>query len=322
MPRPTLLLLSFAAACSVPRVDEQAPAVPAPPVPLPDARHGHRIEAVRGALLAFGGYGDADADDERGQRAAFWLPDGGAAWTRVAPLPLPRAFFGSAATADAVFAIADGVDRFDLRTRTWSTVIAPGAVLGPARLPRSHFATATLGERAFVLGGYPIENSDLLALDLREHTVERLEPPPGFLPGDHFHFLAALRGELHVAGGLDARTFSPRREHHVRRGGRWITLPPPPEGLWAKFGASAVVGDRWHVFGDFGHHVFDAAAGTWSPRAPLPFAIVMPVAVVRGGSIWIVGGGRVGGAPIDLLEYRIAADRWVEPAPRAASPRR
>ncbi len=314
-----LLLLVAATACTggarVAPPPLPAPAAAAgPPARLPDARHGHRVEVVPGGLFACGGFGDADAADDRGARAAFWLADGGARWERCADMPLPRAFFGSAATADAVFAIGDGVDRFDLRARTWNTVIAPGA------LPRSHFATATLGDRAFVLGGYPLERSELVAIDLVQLTTERLAPPPGFEPGDHFHFLAPLRGELHVLGGLDVATFRPRREHWVRRGGRWLALPPPPAGLWAKFAGSAVVGDRLHLFGDFGHHVFDAVTGAWQQRAPLPFVVVMPATVVRGRSLWIVGGERIDNSPVGLLEYSIDADRWTvhTPATRAA----
>jgi N-acetylneuraminic acid mutarotase len=90
-----------------------------------------------------------------------------------------------------------------------------------------------------------------------------------------------------------------------------VALQQPPAGLWAKFAGSAVVGDRLHLFGDFGHHVFDAATGQWQTRAPLPFALVMPAVVARGGSIWIVGGERLDNTPIGIVEYEIAADRWL-----------
>jgi hypothetical protein len=275
------------------------------PAPLPGPRLGHRVEIVTDGLLACGGFGNTDVGDDRGARATWWLADGTSSWRRCADMPRPRAFFGSASHGGAVYAIGDGVDRFDIGAGTWQPTIAGGV------LPTSHFGVASGGGRVWVLGGYPVEHSACFEVDLERGRAERREPPPGFTPGDHFHFLAWLRGELHVMGGLDVATFQPRREHWVRRSGVWVALQQPPAGLWAKFAGSAVVGDRLHLFGDFGHHVFDAANGQWRTAAPLPFPVVMPAVVARGGSIWIVGGERLDNTPIGIVEYEIAADRWI-----------
>ena len=309
-PLPTLLVF-FAAACSAHGPDAAPTPPAAPPVPLPGSRHGHRVEALPGGLLALGGFGNANAADDRGARATFWLADGAPAWRRCADMPTPRAFFASVVHDGAVLAIGKGVDHFDVATTTWQPLVAPGT------LPDSHFGAALVDGRIWVLGGYPLERSAFTEVDPVARTVERREPPPGFAPGDHFHFVVALRGELHVVGGLAAATFQPQRQHFVRRGGRWRALPPPPPGLWAKFAGSAVDGERLHLFGDFGHHVFDAAAGTWQARAPAPLALVMPATVARGGSLWVIGGVTLEHEPVGLLEYRVAADRWTQhDAPR------
>ena len=273
------------------------------PVPLPQARHGHRVEAVSGGLLAFGGFA-ADASGERDECACFWLGPGSAQWQRRADMRHGRAFFGSAVVDGSVFAIGEGVERYDAAADRWIEVVPAGA------LPRSHFAAAAVGRELFVLGGYPLEQSAFFAVDTASGAVRREEPPPGFTPGDHFHFLAELGGELHCAGGLDVATFAPRREHWVRRHDAWVALPAPPAGLWAKFGGQAVTGGRWYLFGDFGAYRYDPDAQQWTACAPWGRALVMPGVVAVGDAIWIVGGMQVEGHGNVLLEYRPAQDAW------------
>jgi hypothetical protein len=244
-------------------------------------------------------------DDARGTRECFFLPRGGASWQRRAGMQHGRAFFGSAVIDGSVYAVGDGVERYDASADRWVEVAPPGA------LPESHFAAAAVGRELFVLGGYPLERSAFFAVDAATGAVQRQAPPPSFAPGDHFHFAAELAGELHVVGGLDAATFVPRREHWVRRGGEWRALPQPPAGLWAKFGGQAVVGGRWYLFGDFGAWCFDPAAGTWSPRAPWPRSLTLTGVAVADGAIVVLGGfpGEEGGAPVRFV-YDVGADAW------------
>jgi hypothetical protein len=277
------------------------------PVPLPAARHGHRLEALPGGVLCCGGYGRGDeGTPTRGTERVFWLGDGTRAWQRCADMPVPRAFFGSAADGAGALAIGDGIDRYDLAAGSWRTLVPAG------QLPQSHFGAARVGGRVYVLGGYPLECSAFFAVDLATGAVTRQQPPPGFQPGDHFHFLVELQGELHVLGGIEIRPFRARREHWILRGGQWAAEPPPPEGLWAKFGSHANVDGRLHLFGEFGHYVYDPGFRTWTARAPMPFALVMPAVVVRDGVIWIVGGMRVEGEGPVLLAYDPRTDRWLD----------
>jgi hypothetical protein len=301
-------LVFACAACSSPQTPEPAAEpVPQPsltPVRLPVERHGHRVERLPGGVLCCGGYAKSARGKGWDDRAVLWLGDGETEWRARAEMPVGRTFFGSAAVDGGIVAIANGIDRYDAAADLWRTCVPAG------ELPASHFGAAATSETAWVLGGYPLERSAFFEIDLASGKVARQEPPPGFQPGDHFHFVAALDGELHVVGGLDVKTFVARREHWIRRDGRWEAQAPPPAGLWSKFGGCAIRGGRLHLFGDFGHHVYDAAAKTWELRAPLPFPLVMPAAVVLGESIWILGGMRIEGSGPVLLCYDPAADRW------------
>jgi uncharacterized Zn-binding protein involved in type VI secretion len=234
----------------------------------------------------------------------LWLADGARQWERLADLPLPCAFAGSAIAGGSVFALGDGAARFDPARRVFEVLAPEGS------LPQSHFAACALGDAMHVIGGFPVARSGHFVVDARTGKVAQGSPPPDFAPGDHFHFVAALGGELHVVGGLAGDTFAPRRSHHVLREGQWRTLPQPPAGLWAKFGGQAVVGGCLHVFGEFGHHRFDPRTGSWETRSPLPFLLVMPAVTVLDGTIWLVGGMRVEGAGDVLLAYDPERDTW------------
>jgi len=180
-------------------------------------------------------------------------------------------------------------------------------------LPESHFAAAAVGRELFVLGGYPVERSAFFAVDTVSGAIRREPPPPGFQPGDHFHFLAAIGGELHVAGGLDVTTFRPRRQHFVRRDGSWQEQPPPPDGLWAKFGGQAVVHDRWFLFGDFGAFVREPDAPPdeqWRKCPPPPQVTAMPGTVAVGDAVWVLGGMHPEGGHARSLAFDLATLTW------------
>ncbi|MCR9243842.1 MAG: hypothetical protein NXI31_02340 [bacterium] len=294
-----LFVLVFVAAC---RGVAVGPTVAAEP--LPEARHGHRVVALSDRLLCCGGF--APGRDRDVGRRTFELVAGAGAWRPTGDMRQSREFFGAVVIDDEAFAIGDGVERFDAATGTWNVVVPAG------ELPHSHFATAALGREIFVLGGYPVERSAFFVVDIDRGSVTRCVPPPGFEPGDHFHFLAAVGGELHVAGGLDAGPFEPQRQHWVREGatGAWRALPEPPPGLWAKFGGAAVAGDRWYLFGDFGGYCFRSGRG-WQPATGWNGLLAMPAVVTVGEEVRAYG-GLVPGGPRrpELRRYDPTTDRW------------
>ena len=279
---------------------------------MPAPRHGHRVEAIEGGLLAFGGFGDPGLPD-RGARETWWLAPGAGSWQRRADLGRGRAFFSSAVVDGSVYAVGDGVERYDVAADRWIEVVPPGA------LPVSHFAAAALGRTIFVLGGFPADCGGLHAVDLdvagHAATVRDQPSPPGFKPSDHFHVVQALGGRLHVIGGLDVESFEPRREHWILGAGGFEAQAPPPSGIWAKFTVQAVVGDELYLFGDSGSWRFEAATGRWARRAAPGRTLVMAPSVAIDGTIWVVGGMEVGSDRSPLLAYDVAADAWRDAAP-------
>ena len=287
------------AACTV-----WTPAVPWRPIPLPDARHGHRIEPCAGGLLAFGGSTPGARDSGRD---VFWLAPGATSWQAKAPMQRSRNFFASVVVEGDVYAVGGTVERFDPAANAWRTIAADD------RLPESHFAAGRDGREILVLGGYPIERSGCFAVSVDTGAVRAVAPPPGFEPGDHFHFAANVGGELHVVGGIDVAVFETQPVHHVRRQGEWVALTPPPPGLWAKFGDDVVHGGQWWLFGEFGGWCYTPESG-WQERAAGEDLVAMPVLAAVGGELWRIGGMPVEGPRRPLLRrYEIGADRWRAP---------
>jgi len=279
-------------------------------VALPAPRHGHRIERVDGGLLSFGGFGDASVPD-RETRQTFWLATGAKAWQRRADMNVGRAFFSSVTVDGVVHAIGEGVERYDAAADRWTSVLPADG------LPRSHFAAAAVGRTIYVLGGYGAEGTEMSVIDLDGPKLRREAAPPGFDLGDHFHFVHALGGRLHVIGGLDGEKFEPQTEHWILTDVGWKAQPAPPPGLWAKFSVQAAVGDKLYLFGDFGAFCFDAKASSWTPRAKLEPMLVMPQAVGIEDVIWVIGGDQVeGSAGRLLLAYDIDKDSWRPAAAR------
>jgi hypothetical protein len=288
------------------------------PIPLPAPRHGHRIERVDGGLLCFGGFGNPAAPS-RESAQTWWLAPGAQQWERRADMAVGRSFFGSAVVEGDVYAIGDGVERFDRRADRW-THMATGE-----GLPRTHFAATAVGSTIYVLGGYGGDTMKLCAVDATTGERRFLPAPPRFKRGDHFHILQALGGQLHVIGGLDGESFVPKTEHWVMTNPTaspdappaecWSAAAPPPAPVWAKFAVQVVADGRLYLFGDFGAFRFDARKKAWTSRAPLPVTIVMPQAVALGGVIWVIGGERVDDARRRsrlLFRYGIAHDAWTD----------
>ena len=280
------------------------------PVQLDHERHGHCVEPLGEGLLLFGGIGKATGG--RGTNETFWLGPGDEQWQPRANMNQGRTFASSLVYNGSVYSIGGGIERYDADEDRWVTVLAPGS------LPRTHFAAAASGSTLFVLGGFPVQ-SHLLIVDLEAATVEQAEPPPGYRPGDHFHFLAVVDGRLHVLGGLtgyDADNEEPLEEqgdHWVRDGEAWQARADAPAFVYAKFAVEAVRDDTLYLFGDFGGFAYDASRDTWSERGDLPRVVCMPGAVLGEEALWVVGGWAVEAPKARLLmRYDFGRDAWTD----------
>ncbi len=209
---------------------------------------------------------------------------------RRANMSRERAFFGSARIGDTVFAIGENVESYDFARDKWSEVVPAG------KLSRSHVGAAAIGRELFVLGGYGSSEAALFVVDTDKRSVRSEPPPPEFAAGDHFHLVVALRGELHVVGGIDGETFEPKREHWVRGKDGWRALPPPPAPLWAKFGAHGVLGEcgpfgeSLYVFEEQSAWRYDSKSEKWTRTTPLGVPLAMPGVATDDRSPALVGG--------------------------------
>lgn len=292
------LILLLATSCAT-----RARLVP-PPVALPQYRHGHRIEALPDGYLCFGGFASGEAD--RGQKATSFLPTGATSWQPRQPLRHPHSFFASTVIDGAVYAIGAAVERYDQEQDRWHVVVPPGT------LPRSHFGAAAVGNQIFVLGGFPKVGTGFHAIDVRTGIVREAQPPPHFQHGDHLHYVCELRGELHVFGGIDGEVSEMHTEHWVRRNDEWHQMPDCPEGLWTKFAAHTVLGDKLYLFSDAGSFRYDPTDNSWLPLATPPAIAAMPVAVHNGTDIYVIGGMQVDRRTHIFWRYDPGTDEFCE----------
>ena len=284
---------------------------------LPHDRHGHRAHVITDHLVVFGGFG-ASARGDRGTRETWIRDRSSGTWRRAADLVVPKSFGASAVVNGTPYALGDDIERYDVEADRWEVVAAVGSV------QKSHFAAAAVGSRIYAVGGYPVDRGGVRVFDTQTRRVTEVPPPPGFGPGDHFHFVANLGERLHVIGGLDGDEFTPKREHWVLLDGAWRAATPPPDALWAKFAIHAVAGDRLFVFTGIGPQrgdalgprrglCYDPHADRWSELAAAPAALVMAATVVIDDRIHVLGGARLDEAPVTIPRvFDIATGRWTE----------
>lgn len=293
MPCMRLLLPVLLAACGA--------TPPTAPTALPEARHGHRIERLDDGYLCFGGFGKS-SDKDRGTKACSMLRDGSREWQPCQPLHHGHTFFASATIGGVAYAIGEAVECYDRERDTWRVVVEPGL------LPRSHFGATALGDQIYVLGGFPKIGTGFHIIDTFSGTVTGAPAPPSFAHGDHFHFVCAMAGELHVLGGIGGGSM--HTEHWVRRNQTWQRLADCPKGLWTKFAAHVVHDGKLYLFSEVGGYCYDPVKATWLPREKPPHLVAMPVAIADGNNIWILGGMQVEQRANVFWRYDIREDRF------------
>lgn len=316
------LILTFLVACSAPVI--QSTPVPPDLAPLPHARHGHRAHFVGDSLYVFGGF--ATAAKGRGSQET-WIQDlGSKEWRQGASLNESKSFFSSTVYKGDLIAIGGSIERYDLEEDRWELLLPAGS------LPHSHFGTARIGQRLFVLGGYPLENSGAFFVDLETLEVTEAPPLPGFSPGDHFHLVAALNGRFHVVGGIDTGPFETLPEHWVLEGDEWRSAAEPPIWLWAKFLTWTVADEKIYAFSGAGRIslapeafglCYDPAVDRWHEVEPSSELLVMPTLVPSEEHLFVIGGRTIeeDWSPSRLEVYDVARDTWSDPAAEVAESR-
>lgn len=283
----------------------RAAAPPLPP-PLDHARHGHAAAIVDQHLCVLGGFSLAAFGRNRGVNDVFVCDLRNGNWSRKSDMPTGRSFAAAVVIDEKIYAIGPGIDVYDVDADRWEPLYEGDT------LPKSHFAAATIGPLIYTVGGFPAENGAVHAFNVEKGDFTPVPDTPGRTPGDHFHIVATLNGQLHVIGGFDGETYRPQKSHWVFDGHAWSEGPSPPSPLDTKFGSYAVVDDVLYVFHLTKVYVYDPATRLWTTRDDgLPVSLAMASATAHGDHIIILGG--IGKDDIRAaFVYDTPERRWLE----------
>jgi N-acetylneuraminic acid mutarotase len=233
------------------------------------------------------------------------------AWQTHAPLPVARTEVSAVAFGREI-AVAGGfledgsssrhVDLYAPAKNTWRR--APDLPAGV-----NHAASASVGGRLYVLGGYGAERS---AFVLVAGVWQKLTlPAPRKAAG-----AAVLGRTIYLAGGVAAGGLARAMLAYDTKRRRWLTLPGPTprEHL-------AVTASRGRVYAIAGRtsglDTNLALVESWAPgekrwrrEAPVPEPRGGTGAAAVGGTIVSVGGEAPGGTLEKVYAYDVARRRW------------
>lgn len=252
-------------------------------------------------------------------------------WTTMAPAPSKRTEVAAAVLNGKIYvvggfnepslsniaklAVSNAVEVYDPQSDAW-TAAAPL----PVRL--HHTATAVIGDRLYVIGGFttgflslwnPVNSA--YRYDPAANTWEDLPPMPtvrGALG------VATIGGKLYAVGGIGGQGNSDAVEVYDPLTDTWsrkAPLPTPRDHL-----ALAAAGDHLYaiggrVNGSYANNlavveVYDPHGDAWQPAASLPTARSGIAAGVIGDTIYVVGGEAPEGTFNTNEAYSVSADRW------------
>lgn len=196
----------------------------------------------------------------------------------------------------------------DLVTKQYTT-------LAPMITARNQHATAVLGRKLFVMGGWNMTRnrmSDVECLDMKTGQWSALAP----MSMSRCHFAAAaLGGKIFVTGGYgtedSAECFDPAT-------GAWAALTPmnTSRDTHAMVSANGTL----YVAGGTGHNLpslksvecFDPTTSVWTTIAPLNEARRSLGLTVLGDKLYAIGGNGVSGSfsSVECLDLSIPNGQW------------
>lgn len=189
-------------------------------------------------------------------------------------------------------------------------------------------ATATIGQRAYLIGGFGGPELDgILDVDVFDHGTGQWTQAAA-LPEAVTHMQAAVVGDtaIWIAGGFVGRHPAPPTDAVWRYDvatNRWIPGPTLPAARGG--GALLALGDTLYFVGGWAEdRVIERRevwrllprAATWQARAPIPEGRGHVSAVGTAGKLFLLGGQQSHDlSPVDLQtawSYHPAADRWTQ----------
>jgi hypothetical protein len=224
----------------------------------------------------------------------------------------------------------DGVERYDLATRSW-------ARCAPLCVPRGSLAAAALGDAVFAFGGGhtaatappgggPRATLGLAVAERYDPATDAWAPLAPLSVGRFCVGGAALGGALYAVGGFDGAAYLSSAERYDPRQGRWSPVAP----MASKRGSLAVTPSPdgqlllaiggFHGSGFLGTvEAYEPRADAWRALAPLPAPRAYGAAAAADGAVWLLG-GLDGKHHAEVAEmYDVRTDTWRAWAPPAAS---
>lgn len=269
-----------------------------------------------------------------GAGSSSTLPDAGPtfSWTEAAPCPVAR-FEANGVVIDGELWVMGGfissaldvtrrVDIYDPNADSWR----PGPELPDAE---THVGVVGVGSDIVLVGGFNgnVHARTTTAGVWRWSAASATWSPGPALPTARAAVAAALLGSsIHAAGGLAQDGNTDSGDHVVwdlAGPGAWTNAAPLANprnhgGGAASTGLFFAVAGR-HGWDEVAGHdsavdAFDPAAGTWTPRAPVPMArseIGSATVAMPDGRLLVVGGSVAGQIPSgDVLVYDPPRDSW------------
>jgi len=302
---------------------------------LPQPTVGLSAVAYGKAIYLFGGSTSADMFAPQAYLDSCYVfdPQTGDI-TEIAPLPTPRFKTSAIPYGDGILVLggisgrgATSAQRYDPATDTWTN-------LEPVYWERRFWGAATVGDRAFLIGGRDEHAQSSLTVDvyLSEHGAWAPGTPMGVAREDAF--VASVDGALYVFGGLNQGltpfaegerglpnlaevAFTPQEPEPPQVIVDWQECAPLPTPRY--YGATAVIDNVVYTVGGLEGEdpsgcvveAYDPSADAWTTKAPLPAGRFNVAAAACDGMIYLFGGADVDGNVVDTVDrYDPASDTW------------
>jgi N-acetylneuraminic acid mutarotase len=192
----------------------------------------------------------------------------------------------------------------------------------PLGVPRQEVATAELGGKVYVGGGFRADASVADTLEVYDPRTDRWSAAAPLPIPLHHPAAAAVGGKLYVIGGF-AEPFVPRRTvfEYDPVQDTWTTRAPMPTARGA-FGAAVLDGKIYAAGGspaarerDFA--VYDPALDQWTVLPDMPTARNHLAGVVAGGRFYAIGGrsGSLTGVLSAVEEFDPGSNTWTTRTP-------
>jgi len=192
--------------------------------------------------------------------------------------------------------------------------------LTPVPTTRQEVATAALGTRLVVIGGFDESAEPVDAVEAYDPETNAWEPLAPYPMAVHHAAAVTVGDRLFVIGGYTGGrlqwTALNEVHEYVPGHNRWEARASMPTGRGAL--AAAVLGGRVHALGGAvgsplnSHEVYDPAANRWTRANAMPTARDHLAAVAFGGRVWAIGGrSSFFGTQYPNVEvYDPATDSW------------